>query len=75
MTIDFVLAYEIWGFMKFDEQCQDNLRRSKEILRNMKENEESMTRTIDSINILEADLNKVRSEDLIYFSYSINYQA
>ena len=75
MTIDFVLAYEIWGFMKFDEQCQDNLRRSKEILRNMKENEEGMTRTIESINILEADLNKVRSEDLIYFSYSINYQA
>ena len=75
MTIDFVLAYEIWGFMKFDEQCQDNLGRSKEILKNMKENEEGMTRTIDSINILEADLNKVRSEDLIYFSYSINYQA
>ena len=75
MTIDFVLAYEIWGFMKFDEQCQDNLRRSKEILRNMKENEEGMTRTIESINILEADLNKVRSEDLIYFPYSINYQA
>ena len=75
MTIDFVLAYEIWGFMKFDEQCQDNLRRSDEILRNMKENEESMTTMIDSINKLEADLNKVRSEDLIYFPYSINYQA
>ena len=75
MTIDFVLAYEIWGFMKFDEQCQDNLRRSREMLRNMQENEENMTRTIDSINELEADLSKVRSEDLIYFPYSINDQA
>ena len=75
VTIDFVLAYEIWGFMKFNEQCEDNLRRSEEMLRNMDQNKKNMTRTMDSINKLEADLDKVRSEDLIYFPYSINYQA
>lgn len=71
----FVLAYEIWGFMKFDEQCQDNLRRSEEMLRNMAQNKKNMTRTINSINKLEADLEKVRSEYLIHFPHSINNQA
>lgn len=61
--------------MKFDEQCQDNLRRSEEMLRNMDQNKENMTRTMNSIKKLEADLDEVRFEDLIYSSYSINNQA
>ena len=66
----FILVYEIWGFMKFDEHCHDNLKRSEEMLRNMDEHKANMTRTLANINKLEADLDQVRSELLIYFSYS-----
>ena len=61
--------------MKFDEQCQDNLRRSEKILKNMDQNKENMTRTINSINKLAADLDEVKYEDLIHFPYSINSQT
>ena len=61
--------------MKFDKQCQDNLRRSEKILKNMDQNKENMTRTINSINKLAADLDEVKYEDLIHFPYSINSQT
>ena len=42
------------------------------MLRKMDENKANMTRTLASIAILEADLDRVRPELLIIFTYSIN---
>ena len=42
------------------------------MLRNMDENKANMTRTLASIAALEADLDRVRPELLIIFTYSIN---
>ena len=46
--------------MKFDEQCQENLRLSEEMLDEMDEHKANMTRTLEEIEDLEADLDQVR---------------
>ena len=46
--------------MKFDEQCQENLRLSEEMLDEMDEHKANMTRTLEEIEELEADLDQVR---------------
>ena len=46
--------------MKFDEQCQENLRLSEEMLDEMDEHKTNMTRTLEEIEELEADLDQVR---------------
>lgn len=71
----FILVYEIWGFMKFNEKCHENLKRSEDMLRNMDEHKANMTRTLTNINKLESDLDQVRSELLIYLPYSTKSKA
>ena len=46
--------------MKFDEQCRENLRLSEEMLDEMDEHKANMTRTLEEIEELEADLDQVR---------------
>ena len=46
--------------MKFDEQCQENLRLSEEMLYEMYEHKTNMTRTLEEIQELEAELDQVR---------------
>ena len=56
----FISVYEIWSFMKFDEQCQENLRLSEEMLDDMAEHKANMTRTLEDIEELEAELDQVK---------------
>ena len=42
--------------MQFDKQCHDNLRRSEEMLAEMDEHKQNMTRTMQEIDDLEAGL-------------------
>ena len=46
--------------MKFDEQCRENLRLSEEMLDEMAEHKANMTRTLEDIDELEAELDQVR---------------
>ena len=46
--------------MKFDEQCQENLRLSEEMLDDMAEHKANMTRTLEDIEELEAELDQVK---------------
>ena len=46
--------------MKFDEQCQENLRLSEEMLDEMAEHKANMTRTLEDIEELEAELDQVK---------------
>ena len=46
--------------MKFDEQCQENLRLSEEMLDEMAEHKANMTRTLEEIEELEAELDQVK---------------
>ena len=46
--------------MKFDEQCRENLRLSEEMLDEMDEHKANMTRTLQDIEELEAELDQVR---------------
>ena len=62
MKCFFILLCQISVYMKFNEQCHDNLKRPEEILRNMDEHKTNMTRTLTNINKIEADLDQIRSE-------------
>ena len=46
--------------MKFDEQCQENLRLSEEMLVEQAEHKANMTRTLEEIVELEAELDQVK---------------
>ena len=46
--------------MQFDKQCHDNLKRSEEMLDEMDEHKQNMTRTLQEIDDLEAELDQVR---------------
>ena len=46
--------------MKFDEQCRENLRLSEEMLDEMAEHKANMTRTLEDIEELEAELDQVK---------------
>ena len=46
--------------MKFDEQCRENLRLSEEMLDEMAEHKANMTRTLEDIVELEAELDQVK---------------
>ena len=46
--------------MKFDEQCQENLRLSEEMLAEQAEHKANMTRTLEEIVELEAELDQVK---------------
>ena len=48
--------------MAFDKECHDNLRRSEEMLDEMDEHKQNMTRTMQEIDDLEADLDQVKLE-------------
>lgn len=48
--------------MQFDKQCHDNLRRSEEMLAEMDEHKQNMTRTMQEIDDLEAGLDQVKLE-------------
>ena len=48
--------------MEFDKECHDNLRRSEEMLDEMDEHKQNMTRTMQEINDLEANLDQVKLE-------------
>ena len=48
--------------MQFDKQCHDNLRRSEEMLAEMDEHKQNMTRTMQEIDNLEAGLDQVKLE-------------
>ena len=56
----FISVYEIWSFMKFNEQCQENLRLSEEMLVEQAEHKANMTRTLEEIVELEAELDQVK---------------
>ena len=46
--------------MKFNEQCQENLRLSEEMLVEQAEHKANMTRTLEEIVELEAELDQVK---------------
>ena len=46
--------------MKFDEQCQENLKLSEEMLAEQAEHKANMTRTLEEIVELEAELDQVK---------------
>ena len=48
--------------MEFDKECHDNLRRSEEMLDEMDEHKQNMTRTMQEIDDLETDLDQVKLE-------------
>ena len=48
--------------MQFDKQCHDNLRRSEEVLAEMDEHKQNMTRTMQEMDDLEAGLDQVKLE-------------
>ena len=46
--------------MQFDKQCHDKLKKSEEMLDEMDEHKQNMTRTLQEIDDLEAELDQVR---------------
>ena len=55
--------------MAFDKECHDNLRRSEEMLDEMDEHKQNMTRTMQEIDDLEAGLDQVKLEISKNLSY------
>ena len=67
----FFLAYEIWGLVKFHQQCHSNLRHVNNILVNMEANKQNMTRTFNRVNGLMTDYETVSNICVVQVNFDI----
>ena len=55
--------------MQFDKQCHDNLKRSEVMLDEKDEHKQNMTRTLQEIDDLEAELDQVKPKHSRSFTH------